>query len=468
MTPPRFLTPRRSLYTRGPQIAKVSNILGRPPLPWQVGAADLIGECDYNGNLINPLVVITVPRQAGKTALMHAVMTHRLTMRRQARAWYTAQTGIKAREQMWEMIEAANLSPLAPILDTKVGAGDTSITIPRLGSRIRAHPPTVDSLHGAQSDLNVIDEGWFYDAETADGLMGAITPTQSTRPGAQTIVISTAGTAASVWFHDLVEQARAGEGGVLIDYGVAKGTSADDFEAIAAAHPAIGHTQDVSILASARAQMSEGEFLRAYGNLRTKSFDRVIPLELETLATADPLDMPTGAPVFGAAVSFERDDAVIVAAVPDADGVPWCEIVHRAPTADGMAARLAELTTIHGGHVTAASAGPIASVAEDADRIGATITRVTDAELSASTADILDRLRRPTLDPPQPPGLRLAAHPVFSEAFEVVATRTSGDRVSWSRRGSAGSIAAIEAMTLAVRAVATKPRPPVAPMIWSS
>ena len=466
MATPRFLTPRTSSYSYGPKIARVSTILGRPFMSWQHEAAGLIGECDYDGRLLHPLVVITVQRQAGKTALMSSVMLHRCTMRTQARVWYTAQTGIKAREQMWEMMDALDLSPLGAVTKSKRGAGDTSIELPALASRIRAHPPTPDSLHGNQSDLNVIDEGWFFDEALAHGLMGAITPTQATRANAQTIIISTAGTASSTWFHDLVERGRDGEF-PLIDYGVGPEVDPDDFDAIAAAHPAIGATQDAAILPAARAQLSAGEFIRAYGNRRTQAYERLIPAEVLELATTT-ADLPAGDPVFGAAVSFDRDDAVIVACVADADGLPCLEVVDRYDDPEPLAGRLAALTDRHGGHVAVAAAGPAASTAEAAERLGATVTLVNDADLSASTTDLLDRIRRPGVDPTAQPGVQLRAHPAFTAAFDAVTLRTSGDRVHWSRRGSAGSIAAIEAATLAVRALHSRPNPPVPPMIWSA
>lgn len=465
MTPPRYLTPRRSPHSYGSAIVRTGRILGHPAMPWQREAAGLIGECDASGRLLNPLVIVSVPRQAGKTTLMLAAMIQRLTTRQQARVWYTAQTGIKAREQLWEMMDAVDLSPLGKATRSKRGAGDTSIEMMGLSSRIRAHPPTPDSLHGNQSDLNVIDEGWFFDEALAAGLMGAITPTQATRPNAQTIIVSTRGTAASTWFHGLIDQGRAGEA-CLIDYGVAEGTEPDDFAAIAAAHPAIGHTQDVEILTSARKQLSEGEFLRAYGNLPTKAVDRLIPADVVELAMTT-ADLPAGEPVFGAAVSFERDDVVIVAAVADVDGVPVVEVVDWRDSTEGVAERLAALTDRHGGHVAIAPAGPAGSLADDADRLDARLTRVNDGELSAATVDFLDRVRRPLVDPAARPGVRLRAHPAFAAAFDAAALRTSGDRVFLSRRTSAGSIAAIEAATLAVRALATRPAPPVAPMIWS-
>lgn len=465
MTTPRYLTPRTSPYGYGPQIAKVSKLLGRPLMPWQLAAAGLIGETDAAGRFVHPVVAVTVPRQSGKTALLAAVMTHRTTMRQAARVWYTAQTGIKAREQMWEMMDAVDLSPLRTITRSKRGAGDTSIEIPALGSRIRAHPPTPDSLHGNQSDLNVIDEAWYFDEALAAGLMGAITPTQATRPNAQTIIVSTAGTASSTWFHDFVDRGHAGEV-CLIDYGVGPDVDASDFEAIADAHPAIGHTQEASILVTARAQMSEGEFMRAYGNRRTSTFERLIPLEYVELATVTD-DLPDGMPVFGVGVSFERDDVVIVAAVAR-DGVPHFEVVERyGSLTPAVAKRCAELTERHGGAIGIAPAGPAGALADDVEQLDGRVVRVPDADLADATGDFLDRIRRPMYDPAATPGLFLRSHPAFSDALDAVALRTSGDRLFWSRRTSAGSIAAVEAATVALHALDNQPAPPVPPMIWS-
>ncbi|MGB3604230.1 MAG: terminase family protein [Gordonia sp. (in: high G+C Gram-positive bacteria)] len=464
MTTPRYLTPRSSPYTFGPKIGRVSAMLARKLMPWQVLAADLIGECEHGGRLIHPLVVITVPRQSGKTALLAAVMLHRLLSVPGARVWYTAQTGIKAREQMWEMMDAIEQSPLSKLVKCKRGAGDTSFELVATGGRAKMHPPTADSLHGNQSDLNVIDEGWFFDEPQAQGLMGAITPTQSTRKNAQTIIISTAGTAESVWFHGLVE--RGHDGALcLVDYGVGDDVGPDDYAAIAAAHPAIGHTQQASILPAAREQLSDGEFLRAYGNRRTRTESRLLPTEVVEAATFT-AKLPPGAAVFGVALSFERDDAAIVACMA-VDGVPCVELVEQFDSANGVAARLLELVRKHDGHAAIAPGGPAGSIADeyvnelagerDVDRL----RWVNDAELSSATSDFLDRIRR------DPPGVLVRGHPAFTDAFDAAALRNSGDRLHWSRRGSAGSIAVLEAATLAVRALATIPAAPAAPMIWS-
>src|SRR5699024_6812873 len=159
-TPPaRHHTPRTpDRPTIGPRIGVVSRALGRPLMPWQQRAADVAGEIDpETGRLAYPLVLVTVPRQSGKTALVLATQLDRCVSGRSQRVWYTAQTGAKAAEQFKEMIETVERSPFAPGCKAYRAAGDVRIDIPALGSRMKAHPPTGDSLHGNQSDLNVID-----------------------------------------------------------------------------------------------------------------------------------------------------------------------------------------------------------------------------------------------------------------------------------------------------------------------
>lgn len=468
MTDARYLTERSSARTYGPKIAKVAEWLGRPLMPWQLEAANLIGEVDERGHPVHKTVVVTVPRQSGKTALMHAVMLHRLFTRTQARVWYTAETGVKAKSQLIELIDTLELpgAKLGPIVDCKRGAGDTSVKVPKLGSSITAFNPDKKGIHGKQADLVVIDEAWYFSEDQAADVMAGVTPTKNTRPNAQTIILSTMGTAASTWFHGYVDRGRAGEI-ALVDYGIGPEVDPNDDAAIAAAHPAIGHVSPPSIIPDARLELAQmpAEFIRAYGNRPTAATEQLIPAELAELATVT-TDLPAGAPSFGAAVSFERDEAAIVSCVIDATGVPWLEVVQIMPAAELVAAKLATITDRNGGHVVIDGSGPAGSLAESAERAGAIVTRIGTTEFASATADMLDRLRRPLTDPAAPPAVRLRAHPAFAEALDAATLRTVGDRQVLARRGSAAPITVLEAAVLAVRAALTKPKPPVAPKIW--
>ena len=76
---PRFGTPRNlERETLGPQVGEVARRLGKSLMPWQQYAADIALEVDpVTGDLWYEEVVITVPRQSGKTTLILAIMVWR-------------------------------------------------------------------------------------------------------------------------------------------------------------------------------------------------------------------------------------------------------------------------------------------------------------------------------------------------------------------------------------------------------
>src|SRR5262245_55344483 len=68
---PKFATRRRpERPTFGPRLAKIAAQLGQPFMPWQRLAADVGGEYDpATGVPYYREVIITIPRQSGKTTL---------------------------------------------------------------------------------------------------------------------------------------------------------------------------------------------------------------------------------------------------------------------------------------------------------------------------------------------------------------------------------------------------------------
>lgn len=465
---PRYATPRPSGPTWGPAICRLMDMLGQPAMPWQEYAADLIGELDANGLPRWPMVVISVPRQSGKTTTSLAACVHRLLTARGRRVWSTAQTGQKARKKWLEMVELieADTFPLNPLFKSKRAAGNEQLIIPRLGSVFSPHPPTEDSLHGEQSDLNFIDEGWVFDDAEAAALMQAIIPTQTTRPGAQTIVVSTRGTAASTWFHGLIEKAKQpGSNIALLDYGIGPDDDPTDLDVIAAAHPAFGYTVTMDALTRAKEQLAPAEFARAYGNRMTGSRERFIPLHAWQSAAWEDL-IPDDAPVvFGAAVDFERTETAIVAGALT-DGVPTLEVVDVRPGTQWASKRLAELSKKHKAAVFVDPIGPASTLAAD---LGNTIPAelfpaVTSRILTTSCAEMMDRLTVTDADGIAAPTIRIRPDDALDLAADLVQQRRIGEAWAWSRHG-AGSIAALEAGTLAMHGILNRPAPAAAPMI---
>src|SRR5690606_20372830 len=68
--PPKYATPRDpSRRTYGGEISRVAVALGKPPMPHQQLIYDVGTELDSFGNLVYELVIVTLPRQSGKTTL---------------------------------------------------------------------------------------------------------------------------------------------------------------------------------------------------------------------------------------------------------------------------------------------------------------------------------------------------------------------------------------------------------------
>lgn len=468
LAPPRFATPRPTGPTWGPAICKIMRLLGTEPMPWQEHAADVIGELDSRGLPRWSLVLISVPRQSGKTTLSLAACIQRMLTSKNRRVWSTAQTGQKARKKWLEQVEVieADGFPLRPLFTSRKSQGNEELAVPRLNSKFCPHPPTEDSLHGEQSDLNFIDEAWVFDEAEAAALMQAIVPTQTTRPGAQTIIVSTMGTAASTWFHGLVDQARQPNSGIaLLDWGIAADDDPTDLDLIAAHHPAYGHTVTRDSLERAFSQLAPSEFARAYGNRRTAARERFIPLEpWQQAQSLDPI--PTDAPVsFAAAIDFERTETAIAAAAI-VDGVPHVEIVEVRPGTGWGASRLVELCKNHDAPPPWVDPiGPAASLVDQLKLAGLEPAPVNVRALTSACSEFLDRLKATDDDGIAAPTIKIRPDAALDFAAEIVAQRRVGEAWAWSRKGSSGSIAALEAATLAMYGAAHRPAPPRAPLI---
>lgn len=426
------------------------HMLGMPPMPWQELAADVIGEVDPATGLLRwPIVVISVQRQAGKSALTLGTMVHRALTAPGRRVWHTAQTGQDARDLWMQLDERLSASPLSRLAVTKRTNGSERIIL-NGSSTIRPHPPTREAMHGRQSDLSVIDEAWAFDEEQGAALMQAIQPTQATRPGAQIIVLSTRGSAASTWFHNLVDVARDSDRMALIDYGIDESVEPDDLEAIAAAHPAVGRTINRGVIDDAAAVLPAAEFLRAYGNRATGALDRIIPAPAWH-AAIDPAPIADDARVvIGVAVSVDRSEAAICAAGLDADGTPRVELIEVRPGSAWAADRAAGIARRHHSTIVVDAIGPSSAVADSLTRDESVeVHTITARELTAGCGDFLDRIAGPDAAE-NGPRLRIRPAAALDRAVDVVTRKRIGDGWSWSRRGSVGSIAALEAATLAV------------------
>jgi phage terminase large subunit-like protein len=190
---PLYGTPRNPVRdTLGGAVAAVAEQLGVPFMPWQRQVADVAMEVDpATGRLAYREVVLTTPRQSGKTTLELAVLVHRCRTWPRSRVLYSAQDRIHARLK-WEddHVAALQRSPFAGEFQVRYQRGDEAIRWDN-GSRHGITAPLEKAGHSDVLDLAVADEAWgLEDSKLEQGL----SPTMITRPQPQFWVVSTAGT----------------------------------------------------------------------------------------------------------------------------------------------------------------------------------------------------------------------------------------------------------------------------------
>lgn len=473
MPAPKFATlPDLSRPSLGRRYDRFSKVWLRQNLmPHQQYIADVSGELvpDPDSGLLVPaysLVVVTFQRQGGKTHLSMTRVGERCLSVPGFQAWYTAQTGMDARDQFLKFADSYSSGspplPLSAVVRVMRGAGREMMKYPN-GSRHRPYAPTDEGLHGKQSDNNDIDEGWSFTEERGKILLQGSGPTALTRPSEQTFIWSAGGTANSTWLANLVARGRAGEPGMAyFEFGVPdelpiRGElTDDDYREIASYHPAIGHTITVSALKKLRTKLpDDAEYARAAGNRWTEIIGGTIPDDVwKTLAyePAVPDDAPVG---YGAARAADGSEVAVVAAVEVSDDLVVCEVLDVMPPY--AAAKHVNAWT-QGGSLAVDAVGPSASLVDGLRKLGRPLVPLTTRDVSAATTNLIDSFPHRAI--------RFRHHPALEASRKVAGTRPSGDGGKlWARVAAGSSIATIEAATLAVWALSHAPAPESQPLV---
>lgn len=199
----------------GPRVELISEALGEPLIPWQRQAARLITAHRPDGTWRYPLVILTVPRQSGKTTLLRAVHLDRLMFpdplgritHTPTQLWMTAQTGKHARRRWDDLVTRVQASQtLTHGFQTRRSNGSESLAIGP--AKLSPFAPTPNSVHGETSPFVSIDEAWAFSPDQASALLAAIVPIQQNVQAPQTIIVSTAGDHRSTWFYSMIQTGR--------------------------------------------------------------------------------------------------------------------------------------------------------------------------------------------------------------------------------------------------------------------
>ena len=451
MPAPKYATPRSpGLSTYGPAVDAVMGALGIPPLPWQSLVNAVAGEVSPDGTWRYPTVILTVPRQAGKTALLGGQLVHRLLTFDGLRAYYTAQNGLAAVDAYSEWVGVLK-SRMPDRFVTRASQGRQAIFFEPRNSSVRIFSPTPDALHGRQSDLVVLDECWSHDEDRGDAILQAIVPTQATRKMRQTWLVSTAGDETSDWWRKWVDKGRASldnpdSGIAYFEWAAPEDTDPADRDSWPLFHPAYGLTQTHDSFEIALEQLGPTQFRRAYLNLWPESATSW----RQAWFTCDTGHrIPTDAPVvFGIDSCPRHSKAAIVAAAHLDDGRAAIELVDYRDGIDWVVPRIVELAQRHGATVALTRTGPLGFLIPDLEAHALRLQVISTAGYGDAVSRYQTNVVAGHISHPSDPQL---------DAAVANTQDATAERPTWRRRDHRVDISASVAAALAVHALDAGP-----------
>ena len=426
---PRYATKRTSRKTYGPAVAERALSVGWRLMPWQRQVLDVALEIE-EGRPAYRTVVVTVPRQNGKTTLLWALMLWRSLAFANQEIVATAQTGLEAMEKWRDYVAFVDeQAAVSPLIENIRRSNGTELLSWHNGSRHRTRPPTPKAGHGLTIDLAIIDEAWSLKDEV---VLQSFRPAMVTRPDAQLWIVSTAGTRESVLLKRHCEMGReaveAGKtnGVAFFEWSAPEAMRADDPAAWREAMPALGHTITEEVI---RADLDSGamtpsEWERAYLNRWTEADNQVVT----SAAWYQCLDNEAapGNPLWlGIDMTPERDTAAIAAAGWYGDRV-GIELIEHATGTEWLSHRVNEILANHDiAGIVLDGTGPAASIT---DEINGKCEVLTHRGIQHASAQFYDAILYH----------RLAVRPHEDLTRSVKAARQmgNGDLWRWGRRGT--------------------------------
>lgn len=413
-------------------------------MPWQRLVADVGLELDpATGLPCYRSVVVTVPRQSGKTTLVLGWECQRAI---DVSGWggpqrivYSAQTGNDARKKLIED-QVPILEPRKATLGIRrilKGMGNEAVEF-RNGSRIVLMASGEESGHGKTVDLGVIDEA-FADADSRREQ--ALIPAMVTKPAAQILVSSTMGTDDSLLLNRLVDTGRAmataGEtsGIAYFEWSAADDADLDDPDGWWDWMPALGYTIGQDAVAHAKSMMPAGEFERAFGNRRTSSDERVWTSETWA-AVCSPDARPTDPVVLSVDVHPERAWAAIAVA-----GGGAVELIDHRPGVRWVFDRVADLASRWDAPWAVDQAGPAGALISELERAGARVLPLTGPDMAKACGDFFDAVTDRQV--------KVRRHASLDTAVEGAVKKSVGDAWVWARKSSSADVSPLVAVTAA-------------------
>ena len=316
----------------GPSVEATCKVLGIEFDTWQSDFCSALHGKGADGKYAADIVMMSIPRQVGKTFLMMAIVFADCVITPGSLTVWTAHHFKVCRETFRQMKTLAESEPMKPYVDSendiKTASGNEQIEF-RNGSRILFMARENNALRGfSKISRLILDEGQIL----SERAMSDIIPTLNTSENPQAILMGTPPKPAdpSEVFSKFRGEANDGtsNGLLYVEFSAARDCDLDDRDAWMEANPSIpGRTPFKAVQRMRKAFASEDDFAReALGIWDGLEGHRVIDAEQWARCVSC---TPVGeSPVAVALdVSPSRDTASMAAAGWDTEGHPYVDVV---------------------------------------------------------------------------------------------------------------------------------------------
>lgn len=469
LVPPAFQWMPPYVSTLGPEVADLAELAGFTPDPEQRLALDWLFAIGASGRAAVRDFGVAAPRQNLKTGFLKQAALGWLFITEQRLVVWSAHEFGTAQEAFRDMCQ---LIEDCPDLDREVlaihrGNGDEAIELTG-DRRLKFKARTVSGGRGLSGDKIVLDEAMYLKASH----IGALVPTLRARPDPQVVLAGSGGLLVSDVWRSYRDAGRPGgdpalawlewcdpsdphdRGCAVRDcshvYGI-EGCALDDRARWWGCNTALGRRITEDTLQSDRSRFPAEEFARETLGwwddpiVGGAILDPALWLGLN-VGNRHPL-----APVLSVEVALDRSRTTLGSAWR-IDGKPHVEVFEEASGVDWAVPRLAEFGAKYGVRTVVVDASTeAASLIPALEAARLTVVSVKTSERSAACAGFYDLASTK--------GLSHNGDPALTAALAAARWKDVGEGARvFSRRRSAGDIAALYAVTLALHGLAPTSR----------
>lgn len=411
-------------------------------------------------------------RRAGKTFKQRPLVAWRCG-RSRASVWITAQKREKAVARWRDVTDALLTTPLRSKIHRTISNAHEAMTWkPNLSTFLPFAPNSEDEMHGEDPDLVFVDELWSFSLEQKRMIEQGYLPAWSVKSG-QVWKMSAAGTPKSAWLNlerrrgrRAVEEGRRSglaffEWGVPEIVGGVKIVDLPDEELVRLViecHPRRDHGLRPAYIANQLEVLGRVDFLRAYGNVTQADEDVPGVFEPAVMERARSGERIPGDARIGLSVAVDEDrrEAVIGTAWRTASGLAVTDEKRAAGTrwAAGEIVRLVDAYDV--GVVAVVNAGPARSVADELDRAGVPLLRLSQSDYAAACASFFDGFTA------EWPSVAWNGKQDFADAVQAAQRKRVPSGIRWESR-TGEPVTALDGRSLAVWAFDHMPVEAAAP-----